>query len=237
MKPIRIAATVLRLAALGALSGALSGALAACAPSLQNSQWSGAESPKENQVLYLRQTYDVRFEAGKDTLSPAEQQRLSAFLAREEVGLNDEITLAAGSGGGKEQNLGSRRAASVAGYLRALNLKPAADTAAGAPADHVTVVVGRYVVVPPQCPDWRKPSEDDPANTPSSNFGCATATNLGLMVADPRDLVSGKTPSGSDAEHNALAVQRYREGRIKMPHGAHEKVPDDFALGTGIQKK
>jgi len=229
-----IPATVIHFVLLAAIAGLL----AACAPTLQDSQWTGAEAPKENKVLYLRQTHDVRFEAGTDALSPAEQQRLAAFVAREDVGRSDEISLAAGDDG-REQTLASRRAAAVAGYLRGLNLKPESDATSTAPADRVTVSVGRYVVVPPNCPDWRKPSADDPANSPSSNFGCATVTNLGLMVADPRDLVSGKAPSESDAEYNALAVQRYREGTIKQPHYSYEKTPGGFqgGTGTGTQEK
>lgn len=215
---------------------AFAGGLVACAPSLQNSQWSGAESPKHNQVLFLRQSYDVRFDPGKDSLSPAEKKRLADFIAREDIDLNDEITLASGNDGDtKNAGLAARRAASVAAYLRTFHLKSAADGERTAPADQVALSIGRYVVVPPQCPDWRKPSEDDPSNTPSSNLGCATETDLGLMVADPRDLVVGKDLAPSDADHSDYAVQRYREGKYKQPHDAYESTPDNFGPGTGIQ--
>jgi len=93
------------------------------------------------------------------------------------------------------------------------------------------------VVMTPQCPDWRKPSEDDPSNTPSSNLGCATETNLGLMVADPRDLVVGKDIAPSDADHNDYAVRRYRQGTYKVPHSAFETTRDNFSKGTGIEEK
>jgi len=224
---------------LAALAGiAIAGALAGCAPSLQNSQWSGAESPKHNQVLLLHQTYDVRFDPGKDALSPAEQKRLAEFVANEDIGHYDEITLASGNGAdAKSAGLAARRAASVAAYLRGLHLKSAPDGVLAAPVDQVTISIARYVVVTPQCPDWRKPSEDDPGNTPSSNLGCANETNLGLMVADPRDLVVGKDLAPSDADHSDAAVQRYRQGKYKVPHDAYEATPDNFALGTGSQEQ
>ena len=57
---------------------------------------------------------------------------------------------------------------------------------------------------------------------------------LGLMIADPRDLVSGKPLAGSDAEHTTNAIQRYRQGTYKMPHDAYEQKPDSFAPGTGV---
>jgi pilus assembly protein CpaD len=100
----------------------------------------------------------------------------------------------------------------------------------------VTVVVGRYVVIPPHCPDWRKPSQDDPSNTPSSNLGCASATNLGLMVADPGDLVYGEPAPASDGDHDVYSVQRYRTGTIRMPHNAYEPE-DGFQKGTGIKNE
>lgn len=216
----------------------LAGALTGCAPSLQNSQWSGAESPKHNEVLFLHQTYDVRFDPGKDKLSPAEQKRLADFVANEDIGLYDEITLASGNGAdANSASLAARRAASVAAYLRSLHLKSAPDSAVAAPADQVTLSIARYVVVTPQCPDWRKPSEDDPSNTPSSNLGCANETNLGLMVADPRDLVVGKDIAPSDADHSTYGVRRYRQGTYKQPHDAYEQTPDKFAPGTGIEEK
>jgi len=214
----------------------LAGGLTGCAPSLQNSQWSGAESPKHNQVLSLHQTYDVHFDSGKDKLSPAEQKRLADFIANEDIGHYDEISIASGDGGdAKSATLAARRAASVMAYLRGFHLKSAPDSALAAPVDQVTISIARYVVVTPQCPDWRKPSEDDPGNTPSSNLGCANETNLGLMVADPRDLVVGKDLAPSDADHNDAAVQRYRLGKYKVPHDAFESAPDSFAPGTGIQ--
>lgn len=214
----------------------VAGPLAACAPSLTNSQWTDAQSPKENKVLFLRQTHDVRFDPGKDKLSAAELKTLEAFLAREEIDPNDDITLSvANAPDGKGNALSQRRQAAIANYLKSLHLKTALDGEGGAPVDQVTVVVGRYVVVPPNCPDWRKPSEDDPSNTSSSNLGCATETNLGLMVADPRDLVSGKPLAGADADHATNAVQRYRQGSYKQPHGAFETTPDSFAPGTGVK--
>ncbi|MFZ0695345.1 MAG: CpaD family pilus assembly lipoprotein [Alphaproteobacteria bacterium] len=211
------------------------GSLAACAPSLQNSQWTEAESPKENKVLFLRETHDVRFDPGKDKLSAAELKGLDAFLAREEANPNDDITIAvARAPDGNGSALSARRQAAVAAYLGGLHLKAIPDGETSTPADQVTVVIGRYVVTPPQCPDWSKPSDDDPSNTPSSNLGCATETNLGLMIADPRDLVSGKPLAGSDAEYTTNAIQRYRQGTYKMPHDAYEQKPDNFAPGTGV---
>ena len=76
------------------------------------------------------------------------------------------------------------------------------------------VTVGRYLVVPPRCPNWAKPSQRDPLNQPASNFGCATTVNLGLMVADPADLVRGRTLGPADGSASMLSIQRYRAGQV-----------------------
>ena len=217
----------------------LAAAVSGCGLTPTDAQWTDADATvKKNQVLYLRETYDVRFAPGSDRLSADEQRRLAEYLDRSGIGIYDEISLAvADDSGARDSNLAARRQAAVAAYLRTRHLKSAPDQTTGAPVDHVTVVVGRYIVVPPNCPDWRKPSSGDPQNTVSSNLGCATVTNLGLMVADPRDLIAGKEPTGSDAVNNSYAIQRYREGYYKVPDGAYEQKPDDFAKGPGIPEK
>jgi glycosyltransferase involved in cell wall biosynthesis len=60
--------------------------------------------------------------------------------------------------------------------------------------------------------DWSRQSGTDFANLPHSNFGCATQTNLGLMVAEPRDLVRGRPLAPADGVREAEAIARYRAG-------------------------
>ena len=56
----------------------------------------------------------------------------------------------------------------------------------------------RYLVTLPACPDWSRQSGTDFSNQPHSNFGCATQSNLGMTVAEPKDLVSGRTLAPAD---------------------------------------
>ena len=91
---------------------------------------------------------------------------------------------------------------------------PAGSTIA---ADHMAVVVERYVVTPPDCPNWSKSPTGDHSNAMPSNFGCADATNLSLMVADPRDLLVGR-PLGPPRGDPALyGYARYRNGKPAKP--------------------
>ncbi len=51
------------------------------------------------------------------------------------------------------------------------------------------------------------------SNTHQGNFKCAQVVNLGLMVADPHDLVKGTGDVPTDTERASKAVQDYHAGK------------------------
>jgi pilus assembly protein CpaD len=67
---------------------------------------------------------------------------------------------------------------------------------------------GRAIV--PGCPDWSTAGLDSAART-DSNFGCANATNLAAMIADPQDLVRGRDAGTEPSEVPARAIRAWRE--------------------------
>ncbi len=70
------------------------------------------------------------------------------------------------------------------------------------------------VVVSPECPDWRRSPVTTHSNTSQGNFECASTVNLGLMVADPHDLVHGSDSDiPIDTTTATKAVQDYHEGK------------------------
>jgi len=83
---------------------------------------------------------------------------------------------------------------------------------AGAPMPGlVRVIVSRTRASVPGCPIWEDQTVGAPETT-STNFGCATNSNLASMIADPDDLVRGQTGSGKrDAEQGSKAIKLYRE--------------------------
>jgi len=85
------------------------------------------------------------------------------------------------------------------------------------PANRAIVTVGRYTVTLPACPNWSESLAVEFTNAFSSYYGCANATNLGLMVANPADLVSGRTLAPADGQPAVAAVQRYMTDRVKQP--------------------
>lgn len=196
--------------------------LAACAPRSEN--WSPAESPKHNLVSWAEFHHSVGFEGSAATLSTRELQALDQFTARLADGEGVRIILAAANGSNPELTM--RREMAVATWFRERGLRPQLGTApAGIRGGTVLVTVGRHVVTPPNCPDWTKPADGDPGNNVSSNFGCATAKNLGLMIADPGALTRGYPTGPADGEVSAKSVRNYRDNTIPwLPATAGFKI-------------
>jgi pilus assembly protein CpaD len=181
----------------------------ACAP--QTSQWSYVEAPRENTVALVRLSHDVQFRANEDRLNPTETYRLATFIRDRSVGYGDQILLLNGGG-----PMAQRRMDAVASVFSRGGMKVVRDIEIEGVTpgpNEVRVLVGRHVVTSPNCPNWSKRADDDFGNTGSSQIGCASTTNLGLMVANPTDLVRGETLGPADGELNAFRVESYRGGR------------------------
>jgi len=73
----------------------------------------------------------------------------------------------------------------------------------------------------PGCPDWSD-GDVNAGEGMAHNFGCATQMNLAAMIADPQDLVHGKSGPVS-AEQIAKALKVWRE-QVPTGAGALEKV-------------
>lgn len=79
------------------------------------------------------------------------------------------------------------------------------------PAGSVRVIVSRMTASVPNCPDWSRPANANFNGHLMSNYGCAVNSNLAAMIADPRDLVSGRSADNSvDASLSTKAIRTYR---------------------------
>jgi pilus assembly protein CpaD len=217
---------------------ALGPALAACsAPDggTRDPSWIEAHSPKELEVERADYRHPVYFETDQARLDAAQKDRLLDFLRAADLAPGDTIYL---EGHADERasdlynlDLAARRTESVrtfldeqgfgnvgvrqAAYGERAPVVPGSTAEAWQQNRRVEVVIERYLVVLPPCPDWSRRSGTDFANLPHSNFGCAMRTNLGLMVAEPRDLVRGRALAPADGVREAEAITRYRAGETK----------------------
>jgi pilus assembly protein CpaD len=211
--------------------------LGACAPSMgpqENLGWIEASSPKQLEVDRAEYRHSIYFPTDSSAFPAAERARLMTFLETVQPSGRDSIRLEghADERASEQYNieLASHRAEQVAAYLKEAGLGDLTITAVAfgetvpAVPSHgpaawrlnrrVELVMERYLVTLPACPDWSRQSGTDFSNLPFSNFGCATQSNLGLMVAEPKDLVSGRTLAPADGVHQAEGILRYRTGKV-----------------------
>ena len=169
----------------------------------------------------------VQFPTGRAELTPLEAAGLQRFAAALPSGrrLDARVVGHADVRGTGEANLrlSSRRAEAVAEILRAAGVGGIATVtqALGDPPGlagerRVDVLITSREVVLPGCPDWSREPGFDPNNLPLSNLGCANAVNLGLMVADPGDLATGRPLAPADGSQQAEAIARYRADKVKQ---------------------
>jgi pilus assembly protein CpaD len=210
-------------------------ALASCAP--ETALYTAAESPKTVKLDWVHFDHLVAFPRGDVTLAPAERTRLDAFLARATPDYGDQLLVGPGPVPAAMAGEAEARTEAVARVLQAhgLDARTAPPEIAQVAWDgSVRVVLGRYLVHTPDCPDWTKPADGDPLNREHSNFGCATASTLDLMVANPADLVHGRAMTAGDGDQSARLFRVYRALNQYAPppipsSGFLEKVPQDLA--------
>jgi pilus assembly protein CpaD len=186
--------------------------LAGCTP--PTSEWSDAESSPAIRVDYVRLQHDTAFVPGRADLAEGEADELAAFLDQAEVQPDDHVFFQPAS----DDKLVAARIGRLTHELieRGIGATTLPPTTANV-ADHMAIVVERYVVTPPDCPNWSKAAVGDHSNTLPSNFGCADATNFSMMIADPRDLVIGRTAGPPRGDTALYGYARYRNGKPVKP--------------------
>ncbi len=84
------------------------------------------------------------------------------------------------------------------------------------PPGTTRIVVSRASVQDDECPDWKDETKLIFKSAVSSNYGCATRSNLAKMIADPTDLLEGRPLSGQGGATVAAPVARWnsRNGAV-----------------------
>lgn len=184
---------------------------------------SGPVTARHNPSLYSvhqpvveHSHFVLELDASGDTLSDAERARLAGWLETIELRYGDRLYVEEPR---DYPSIGARAGvASLVGEY-GMQLQPgAAPVVAGTPAPgQIRVIASRATASVPGCPDW---GEDQvlPTVRTSSNYGCATNSNLAAMIADPNDLVLGQQGNINGSPQTAnRAVRLYRE---RAPTGA-----------------
>lgn len=162
-----------------------------------------------HQPVVHRTDYVIDVAVEPNGVSRTEMARLDGWFEALGLGYGDRIAVDAPSGYDHPQ---ARRDIAAVAAEHGLLLSDGAPVTNGAVAPGtIRVVASRATASVPGCPLWSDPGMLASAQT-SSNFGCATNSNVAAMVANPNDLVLGQEGSVDRSAATATrAIRSYRE--------------------------
>ncbi|GEQ97961.1 hypothetical protein JCM17844_15980 [Iodidimonas gelatinilytica] len=199
--------------------------LGACQSSLP-AHYDGIEQEARNEVHMVRLAHKIDA-AADDGLADRQKTNIIRFLAELDAGYGDSVTLVSGT------RFPEPAFADLGRIIRAHGLALGADAASiGEEPDSngAILVVDRYIVTSPQCPNSVLQMSKNYTNASSPQFGCANVINLGQMVANPRDLLTG---NGNGRTSTGKAVQSLRAWREEVPIILVPQGADNGASGFG----
>ena len=174
-----------------------------------------------NVPVVLRSDYVFDAAAPDGRLASYEQARLDAWFNGLNLDFGDRVYVAGDMAGGARQDV-----AQVAGRYGVLLSEGAPVTAGAMNPGAVRVIVSRARAAMPTCPNWSGISQPNYGNRTMPNFGCAVNGNLAAMVADPQDLVHGRSDlPGSDGFAGAKAIAMYRDWPLTGIVDGQQKRP------------
>ena len=179
----------------------------ACASDRPTTYKGALELPK-NEVEVTNFSHSVNFADGSATLSDAEKAGLDNFVYSQGLGYGDQLVLDFASG----DTAWGEKMAAVNNFLktRGFWVKYATQSGSNSDVNSAALVVNRYSVITPDCVALGEESFVPGELWNNKTFGCVNAHNLGLMVANPQDLIEGQ-PDTLPATWSAVrAMQMYR---------------------------
>ena len=220
------------------------GLLAACSteqdwPGIEYAEWQQMEPPPRLEVRETPVAHQVNFLPNSAEISQTESGALAGFLADHNVGAGKQVALQAPPTTAADTERASRRLAAIRTELEAYGVSAIVNppgAQALADPNQVLVIASEQVAIAPDCPGYNQPVKFDRFNRPILRMGCFNETNLGLMVADPSDLVRGRPLAPADAERSTLAIQKYRSGKSEessQPSSPVAIVPMTTSSGSG----
>lgn len=193
---------------------------------------SGCLMPRQGIVDYnpvnVAETHPIIVEQGAAKLEisvPSRSRRLSADdrarivqFAHEHSTEGHGPLVVARPRGGRNEISAAGTVASVQRVLRRSGVPGSAvqyrayRTPKGSDAAPVILTFERYQARVASCGRWPKNVANTYDNRPYANFGCATQANLAAMVVNPKDFITPRTMTPSDAIRRENVIDAYRKG-------------------------
>ncbi len=184
---------------------------------VDHANWQQVPAKVRTGVEPVTFVHAANFEPGETELNEAELNRLLAFLQTSGIHQGARIEIdGPRAGGGYFDPVTAARVAAIEAELSAIGLRSEIpvrpNTTLLRPDDAIAVSVTRAVAVLPDC----SAPQPEAAMRPQYNFSCSTAAALGMMVASPVDLKTGRSEGAADGETAARVIQLYR---LRQPSG------------------
>jgi pilus biogenesis lipoprotein CpaD len=126
----------------------------------------------------------------------------------------DEFVVVSDGTGGPMQRARAQRVGQVLANAGARWVSTSVEPAMAMGPNTVVVVRSEYLLGVNNCPNYSPATTANPNEGAMPGFGCADSYNMGQMLARPRDAAVGRPAGPADATINALAIARYREGKV-----------------------
>jgi pilus assembly protein CpaD len=186
------------------------------------------ESIHQPVVEHVNYTLDVT--TGPGGLSFPEQRRLAGWFEAMDLRYGDRIAIddplsSEATRGAIEQ---------LTGKYGLLVNNEAPVTPGHVNAGTARIVVTRAKATVPGCPDWSARSDVNLNAATSSNYGCATNSNIAAMVANPDHLLKGDAGKGGTVVMSSTkAIDSYREAEPTGKGGLKASATSSGSGGSG----
>jgi pilus assembly protein CpaD len=162
-----------------------------------------------NQPVVERTNYAIDVNSdGNYGIAGNEKVRLNEWLDAMQLGYGDRIAIDYGDG--YANAAAAQTVADMAAERGVIMTDTAPLTAGRVAAGTYRVVVTRSSASVPNCPNWSKTTEANYNAATNPNYGCSINGNMAAMIADPEDLVRGRSSDKLDRNSGTRAVSTYR---------------------------
>jgi pilus assembly protein CpaD len=187
--------------------------------------WTLVDTSQRHPILVSQEptVHMIRIGRSARGMSPSQRAQLIGFVNtyRATDSGNSRLVVSVPSGGANEVPV-----MHAVGEIRSLltdygfsepSISVEAYSAEGSIDAPIRVSYLRYIAEPPQCGDFSTNLADEPMNLPYPNLGCANQRNLGVMVANPADLLGPRSETARSSERRDQVWGKYVRGE---PTGA-----------------
>ncbi len=195
--------------------------------------WNG-HNKFHNEISFRDLNYQLNFDENKTSLSKKQVHMLKGAVTKAN---NVELVYLSPCPASSEYG-NQKRVKAVAKVVKELGYTPIVATTpplSQHPSTCVNITLRQIFVIPPHCPNLVSPGSN--YYKISSNFGCSSVRNLGVMVAYPQELLDpGRGTGDVPSNRQILAIQDYNKGVVKKLYSSEsetESVEETSDTGEG----